>query len=90
MTVTLKPVEPQDAGSTEGPADTTHPTMKLYFAIQQVAGDAVDGLYQAIVAKHHLGFENPRQWADAMNAAIAMWNQRRPSSVAQIKAVYGV
>lgn len=90
MTPTLTPVQPVDAGTTEGPADPTHPSMKLYFALQEVAQTEADSLYQQVLAKQHLGFVNPEQWAAAMNAAIAIWNQRQPSSVQAIKAAYGL
>ena len=88
MTPTLTPVKPEDAGTIEGPADYTHPTMKLYFAIRQVAANEFDSLYERILEKHNLGFVNPKQWAENMNAAIRRWNETLPDSATAIARAY--
>lgn len=88
MTQALTPVDPKDAGTLEGPCDRTHPTLKLYFAIQEVAAEEAEHLYERMVAKHSLGIVNAQQWAAHMNAAIAKWNATLPDSASAIARAY--
>lgn len=88
QTITLEPVQITDAGVVEGPADHTHPSLRLHYAITAVAKEEANSLYEKIRKKYELGYVTAEQWVANMNAAIERWNEHLPDSATAIARAY--